>query len=247
MTMQNILSTVRKAVADYRMIAEGDRICVGLSGGKDSLVLTAALKAYQRFSPQKFEMRAITIDMGFKGADFSQLTAFCAEREIPYRIVHTDIAEIIFDIRKEQNPCSLCAKMRRGALNTALKEEGYNKLALGHHADDLVETLLLSLFFEGRLSTFAPVSYMSRADVTMIRPLIYTAERDVAALARDYPVLHNPCPADKHTRRQYVKDLIKSINAEIPFAKDRMLGAITHPDRYNLWDKPFTDKDAGND
>ena len=237
MSLQFILSTMRKAIEDYHMIKDGDKICVGLSGGKDSMVLLKALATYRKFSPQKFTLGAITIDMGFKDADFSEMIEFCRELDVEYHIEHTDIAEIVFNVRKEPSPCSLCSKMRRGALNTTLKERGYNKLALGHHADDLIETFLLSLCYEGRLSTFAPLSYMDRSDVTMIRPLIYTREKDILSVSRDLPIFKNPCPEDKETQREFMKELIAKIQKDIPFVKDRMLGAITNADRYNLWDK----------
>ncbi len=237
MSLQFILSSMRKAVEDFHMIKDGDKICVGLSGGKDSMVLLKALASYRIFSPQKFTLGAITIDMGFKDADFSGLEKFCEELNVDYHIEHTDIAEIVFNVRKEKAPCSLCSKMRRGALNTTLKKLGYNTLALGHHADDLVETFLLSLCYEGRLSTFAPISYMDRSDVTMIRPLIYTREKDIISVAKDLPIYKNPCPEDRETQREFMKDLIKNIQKDIPFAKDRMLGAIINSERYNLWDK----------
>ena len=234
--MQTILSSTRRAITDYAMIADGDSIVVGLSGGKDSVALTATLAAYRRFAPEKFTLTAVTIDMGV-GADYTPMHEFCASLDVPYRLVATDIGDIIFTERKEKNPCSLCAKMRRGALNTAVNELGANKLALAHHADDVVETMLLSLLYEGRFSTFSPVSYMSRTNVTLIRPFVYTMERDVAALVKsaNYPVVFNPCPADHKTQREYMKNLIKTIQKDIPFAFDRMHGAITHPERNNLW------------
>ncbi len=237
MTLQNILSSMRRATSEFNMIADGDRIAVGLSGGKDSLVLLKALSVFRKFSPEKFELVAITIDMGLGNIDFEPLIEFCKQEDVEYHIEHTDIGDIIFNVRKEKNPCSLCSKMRRGALNNALKTYGCNKLALGHHADDLVETMLLSFFYEGRLSTFAPISYMDRSGVTLIRPLIYTEEKNIAAYARDLPVAKNPCPADHETQREAMKKLIKHIQKDIPFAKDRMFGAITSPDRYNLWDQ----------
>ena len=237
MSLQQILSPLRRAITDYNMIQDGDKICVGLSGGKDSMVLLKALATYRIFSPQKFTLGAITIDMGIGNPDFSNLIKFCEELQVDYHIEHTEIGDIIFNVRKESNPCSLCSKMRRGALNTALIERGYNKLALGHHADDLIETFMLSLFYEGRLSTFAPLSFMDRSGVTMIRPLIYTKEKDIVSVAKELPVFKNPCPADHETQRQYMKDLLKSIQKDIPFVKDRMFGAITNPDRYNLWNK----------
>lgn len=238
MTLQQLLSPARRAIEDYKMIDHGDRIAVGLSGGKDSVTLLYILAALRRFYPAEFELAAITVDMGMKETDAAEkqaLVDLCAELDVPYKVVPTDIAEIIFDIRKEKNPCSLCAKMRRGALNNAAIEMGCNKLALGHHADDLVETLFLSMFYEGRLSTFSPVSHMSRSGITLIRPMIYIEECNIRAFSQDKPILHNPCPADKHTQREYVKQLLNGIRRDIPFVKDRILSAITHPERYNLF------------
>lgn len=234
---------MRRAITDYNMIEDGDKIVVGVSGGKDSLLLLSALKAFQRFSPACFELSAITVDMGFKDASEAEkqaLSAYIDNLGVPYYVVETDIAEIIFESRKESNPCSLCSKMRRGALNNKAIELGFNKLALGHHADDVVQTMLLSLLYEGRFSTFQPVSYMDRSGITLIRPLIYTSEADVKGVVRklELPVLHNPCPANKHTQREYVNNLVKRLTEEVPFARERMLGAIYHPERANLWKKP---------
>ncbi|MCL2797152.1 MAG: tRNA 2-thiocytidine biosynthesis TtcA family protein [Firmicutes bacterium] len=234
MTLQKLLSLMRKACDDQKMIADGEKIAVGLSGGKDSLALLTGLAAFRRFSPARFELCAVTVDLGF-GADYGSLKQYCASLDVPFHLVKTEIAQIIFEARKEKNPCSLCSKMRRGALNTFITQNGYHKLALGHHADDLAETLLLSLFYEGRLSTFAPVSFMDRSGVTLIRPLVYVFERDIAAFAKSLPVAFNPCPVNHETQREYMKNLIKSICKDIPFAKDRILGAITHPERNNLW------------
>ena len=238
MKTQEMLTPFRRAIEEYKMIEDGDKIAVGVSGGKDSLTLLALMKAFQRFSPNKFQLSAITIDLGFnkEGTPFKCVQKYCDEIGVPYYLEHTDIGEILFNARKESNPCSLCSKMRRGALNTKLLEIGCNKLALGHHAEDMIETFLLSLFYEGRLSTFAPISYMDRTKVSMIRPMIYISENDIISYARNLPVVFNPCPADKHTKREYMKDLIKSLQKDIPFVKDRMLGAISHPERYNLWD-----------
>ena len=237
MTLQKILSGMRKACADRNLIEEGDRIAVGVSGGKDSLALLVALAAYRRFSPQKFTLHAITIDLGL-GADYAPVAALCERIDVPYHLEQTDIGDILFNVRKEKNPCSLCSKMRRGALATVMTKYGCNKLALGHHADDLIETFLLSLFYEGRLSTFAPKAFMSRSGVTVIRPFIYLREADIAAFARDdaLPVVHNPCPADHNTQREYIKTLIKNIGRDIPIARDRMVDALTHPERNNLWE-----------
>ncbi len=238
MTLQQLLSPFRRAIDDYNMINEGDKIAIGLSGGKDSLLSVYLFGALKRFYPKKFDVMAITIDMGFKNTDQSKiegLRAECANAGIPFHVERTQIGEILFDIRKETNPCSLCSKMRRGALNSVAIANGCNKLSLGHHADDLIETFLLSLFYEGRLSTFQPVTELSRTGITVIRPLIYLDEKNISAFMRDKPILKNPCPADKHTQRQYVKELIKNVQVDIPFVKERMLGAITHPERNNLF------------
>jgi len=241
--MQKILGAMRRAIQDYDMIAEGDKIYVGLSGGKDSVLLLNALAAYKKFSPQSFALEAITVDMGLKDTskeEMSALSASCAAIGVPHHIVKTDIAEIIFDARKESNPCSLCAKMRRGALNGKINELGGGKLALGHNADDVAETMLMSLLYEGRFSCFSPTAYMDQSGVSLIRPLIYIEECDIkSAVERlSMPLVHNPCPANKATKREYVKELIKSICKDVPFAKDRMLGAIYNPERNNLWEKP---------
>ncbi len=215
------------------MIAEGDRIAVGVSGGKDSMVLLKALKEYSRFSPQKFEVVGITIDM-FGGQTFDEIKAFCSAENIEYHVVASDIYDIVFNERKEKNPCSLCSKLRRGMLNTTAIKLNCNKLALGHSADDLVHTFLLSLFYEGRLSTFSPVSYLDRTGITVIRPLILCDEKVIVSASKKLPVVKNKCPVDKHTQREYVKDAIKHIQKEIPFVQDRIFGALTHPERNNL-------------
>lgn len=238
MKIQQLLAPFRKAVEEFGMISANDKIAVGVSGGKDSLTLLSLMAAFQKFSPKPFELAAITVDMGFdKTHDvFAPVREFCLSLGVPYFVERTDIGEILFDIRKESSPCSLCSKMRRGALNSKLKEMGFDKLALGHHKEDAIETFLLSLFYEGRLSTFAPVSFMDRTGVSLIRPMIYIGENDIAAYAKDLPVVKNPCPADKHTKRQEMKELIKTLQKDMPFVKDRMMGAISHPERYNLWD-----------
>lgn len=233
--IQKLLSLMRRAINDFDMIHSGDKIAVGVSGGKDSLALLQLLCAYQKFSEYAFELCAVTVDMGFADSDFSPVERFCEELGVNYRREKTDIAEIIFDVRREKNPCSLCAKMRRGALNSVINEMGYNKLALGHHKNDVVDTFMLSLMFEGRLSTFQPVSYMSRSDVTLIRPLVYVSEREIAGLAKTLPVCKNPCPADKRSQREEMKKLLKDVAVKYPDVSDRIANAVMHPDRYNLW------------
>ncbi len=237
MTIQQLLSPMRRAIQDFDMIEPNDKIAVGISGGKDSLVLLTLLKAYQRFADTPFDLIAITIDMGFAEDTFAPIKEYCQSIDVEYHVVKTDIAEIIFDVRKESNPCSLCAKMRRGALNSKIVELGYKKLALGHHRDDVVETFLLSLFHEGRLNTFQPKSYMSRMDVTLIRPMIYIEERDIVGFAQDMPVVKNPCPADKHTERENMKNILAKLSEDYPDVRNKFANAIMHPERYNLWDK----------
>ena len=219
---------VRRCVDDYGMIALGDRIAVGISGGKDSLVLLASLAYLRRYYPAPFALEGITIDTGFPGMDFSGVEKMCGELGVPYTRVPTDIREIVFDARQEENPCSLCSKMRRGALNTTMKEHGCNKLALGHHFDDAVETFMMSLLFEGRLSCFKPVTYMSRADVTQIRPLLYIGEQRSANLARqlDLPVVKSTCPMDRTSKRQEIKDLLTALSAQYPDLRSKVFGAM---------------------
>lgn len=240
--MQRLLSLMRKANNDYRLIENGDKIAVGISGGKDSIALLAVLNAYKRFSPEKFDLIAINIDMGFEDTDKSEvesLKKYTEEIGVPLIIEKTDIAKIIFEERKESSPCSLCSKMRRGALNTVAIKNGFNKIALGHHSDDILETFFLSFLYEGRLSTFMPKSYMDRTGITLIRPFIYVEEKQIIALQRKYslPIVNNPCPQDKHTKRQEVKELIQKLDKDFGRSKVRMMTAIFHPERNNLFDK----------
>lgn len=240
--MKKILGALRRAVTDFKMIEDGDKIAVGVSGGKDSLVLFESLYRYSKFSPEKFSLIAVNVNMGFKETkeeEMQALRAYFEEKGVPFFEEKTDIAEIIFNVRKETNPCSLCSKLRRGALCSIAHREGANKVALGHHADDVLETFLLSLTFEGRLSTLAPTSYLSRTETTVIRPLLYADEKDIRGVARRYelPVVFNPCPADKHTKREYMKKLVEDLRADIPDIRKNMINAIEHPERYNLWEK----------
>lgn len=228
MKLQQVLSNVRQAVDDFRMILDGDRIAVGISGGKDSLALLYALCHLRKFYPCHFELVAVTVDMGFDNVDFSRIRSICNELEVEYRIVKTEIAHIIFDVRKESNPCSLCAKMRKGALNDTLKEIGCNKIAYAHHKDDVIETMLMSMLYEGRWNTFSPVTYLDKTGITVIRPLLYMGEADVIGFVRKYniPVLKSACPVDGHTKREYVKALLRRLNQENPGVKDRLFTAI---------------------
>lgn len=228
MKLQQVLSYVRKAVDDYHMIEEGDKIAVGISGGKDSLTLLYALNGLKRFYPQKFDIHAVTVDLGFGNLNLDKIYALCEELQVPYTVVKTDIAQIIFEERKEENPCSLCAKMRKGALNKAIKSAGCNKVAYAHHKDDVVETMLMSLIFEGRFHTFSPVTYLDRMDLKVIRPLMYMNEAAVIGFVNKYevPVVKSPCPADGYTKREYVKQLLRQLNLENPGVKERMFTAI---------------------
>lgn len=228
MKLQQLYSVVRKAIDDFHMIEENDKIAVGISGGKDSLTLLYALHGLKRFYPKKFEIHAVTVDLGFDNLNLDKIKALCEELAVEYTVVKTDIAHIIFDDRKESNPCSLCAKMRKGALNQAVKEAGCNKIAYAHHKDDVIETMLMSLIFEGRLHTFSPVTYLDRMDLTVIRPLMYMNEVDVIGFVNKHevPVVKSPCPADGHTKREYIKNLLRQLNLENPGVKERMFTAI---------------------
>ena len=228
MTLQQVLSQVRRAADDYEMIQDGDKIAVGISGGKDSLTLLYALSTLRRFYPHPFELHAVTVDLGFENLNLGKIEALCKELDVPYTIVPTQIASIVFDQRKEKNPCALCAKMRKGALNEAIRGAGCNKIAYAHHKDDVVETLMLSLIYEGRFHTFAPVTFLDRMNLTVIRPLVYMKEADVIGFVHkhDVPVVKSPCPADGHTRREYVKQLLRQLNLEDPGVKDRMFTAV---------------------
>ena len=228
MTLQRVLSYVRRAVDDYHMIEDGDHIAVGISGGKDSLTLLYGLNGLMRFYPKRFNIHAVTVDLGFQNLNLEKIKSLCQELNIDYTIVKTDIADIIFNQRKETNPCSLCAKMRKGALNEAIKKAGCNKVAYAHHKDDVVETMLMSLVFEGRIHTFNPVTYLDRMDLTVIRPLIYMNEADVVGFVNKFqiPVVKSPCPADGNTRREYIKNVLKNLNQDTPGVKARMFTAI---------------------
>lgn len=241
--MQKLLSKLRKAASDYNLIEDGDKIAVGLSGGKDSISLLKLLKAYQRFSPQKFELIAITLDPG-SGMDFKAMIDLCKDIQVPYYLFETNIQNIVFNIKKEKNPCSLCANLRRGALNDNAKKLGCNKLALGHHKNDAVETLLLSLFYEGRINSFLPKTYLSRSDLTVIRPMVYINENEIKSLSERYsfPIINNPCPADGQTKREDIKNLINNLCSTIPKIEDNLLNALKNTDQLNVWHKEKEDE-----
>ena len=226
--MKRVLSFVRRAVDDYDMIREGDRVAVGVSAGKDSLTLLCALAELRRFYPKKFELIAITVDMGFEGTDFGEIQKLCDSLDVPYHIIPTQISQVIFEVRKEKNPCSLCAKMRRGALYGGAKKLGCTSVALGHHFDDVVETFMLNLFYEGRIGCFQPVTYLSNTDITMIRPMIYMPEKDVRYFSSkvNLPVVKSKCPADGATERESMKRLLAQLERENKGLRYRIFGAI---------------------
>ena len=239
MKLKQLLSYTRKAIDDYTMIEDGDKIAIGISGGKDSLTLLYALANLRRFYPKKFELEAITVHMGFPELDFSAVAKLCNDLNVNYTVVDTQIAEIVFDYRKENNPCSLCAKMRKGAFNNKAKELGCNKEAYAHHYDDVIETMMMSLLYEGRIYCFSPVTYLDRSDITLIRPLIYVDEADIKGFrnANHLPVVTNPCPVDGYTKREYIKQLIKKLDCESPGLRERLFHAI-QTGKVNGWKEP---------
>ena len=226
--MQKLMSLVRKCVRDYDMLQPGDRVVAGVSGGKDSLALLRLMAELRDHSPVPFTLHAVTLDMGYEEMDFSPVADLCARLEVPYTVKKTQIREIVFDIRKEENPCALCAKMRRGILNDAALELGANKVALGHHYDDAIETFMLSMIYEGRISSFLPVTYMDRTGLTLIRPMLYLHEKTVRNFVQreNLPVVHNPCPADKNTKREDVKALLYELEGRYPGLKDNIFGGL---------------------
>ena len=226
--MQKLMSQVRKCVRDYDMLQPGDRVAIGVSGGKDSLVLLRLMAELRDHSPIPFTLHAVTLDMGYEEMDFSPVADLCGRLNVPYTVKQTQIREIVFDIRKEENPCALCAKLRRGILNDAALELGANKVALGHHYDDAIETFMLSMVYEGRLSSFLPVTYMDRTGLTLIRPMLYLHEKTVSnfAVKEALPVVHNPCPADKNTKREDMKALLYELEGRYPGLKDNIFGGL---------------------
>ena len=227
-SIERILSHARKAVEEYSMIESGDKIAVGVSGGKDSLALLCALAKLKRVLGIDYTVVAVTIDMGLDNMDFTKIADLCRDLDVEYHIIKTQIYEIIFKVREEKSPCSLCSRMRRGALHDACKELGCNKLALGHHYDDVVETFMLNLFFEGRIGAFRPVTYLSRKDLTMIRPLIYTPEREIKTFAKtaELPIVEVKCPADGNTERARMKEYLDIFEREHRGLYHRIMGAI---------------------
>lgn len=228
MNIQRLYSLTRQAIDKYNMINDGDKIAIGISGGKDSLTLLYALAGLRSFYPNKFEIIALTVDLGRNNVDYSSISNLCKELDVEYKIINTDIYNIVFNERKETNPCALCSKMRKGALNNEIINLGFNKIAYGHHKDDVIETYLLSLFYEGRMNTFQPVTYLDKTNLTLIRPLIFINEVDIIGFNNKYklPVIKNICPADGYTKREYIKELLSKLNKENPGIKNQIFTAI---------------------
>lgn len=237
--MKKVLGCIRRACEDFHLIEDGDIVAVGVSGGKDSLLLLYALSLYRKFAPQRFEVKGLTLTMGLEPFDTSKVAALCEKLGVEYIVRPTEIGRIIFEERHEKNPCSLCAKMRRGALNDLAKECGCNKVALGHHRDDALETLLLCLLHEGRIHTFHPKSYLSKADLTVIRPMVYLPEKYIIHVAREMqlPIIPSPCPANGATEREEMKYLLDSLCKLYPNAREMMLSALQNEAQYGLWNK----------
>lgn len=241
MNLQRLYSLTRQAIEHYRLIESGDKIAIGISGGKDSLTLLYALQGLQKFYPKKFELVGISVDLGFADFDLSPVTSLCESLGVPYHVVPTEIGQILFDVRKESNPCSLCAKMRKGALNQAALELGCNKVAYAHHKDDVIETALLSLLYEGRFYSFPPLTHLTQTELSVIRPMIYVDEADVIGFQRKYalPVCKNPCPADGKTKREYAKQLLRQLQNENPGVRERLFHAIVNGSEVETWPLPL--------
>ena len=237
--MKRVLGCIRRADERYGMIHDGDSICVGVSGGKDSLLLLYGLKLYRMFSKKDFKVCGVMLDLGLVEQDYSALEAWAQSIDVPLDIIKTDIGDVVFNIRKEKNPCALCAKFRRGALNTAAVERGCNIIALGHNREDVIETFLLSLFYESRLNTFAPITYMDRMDVTIIRPLVFFPEKEALSAARrlELPVQKANCPVAGLTKREDMKNLITEFRRIVPNPEMRMMNAISATYKYGMWDR----------
>lgn len=231
---KNLFSKIKKASRDYGLIEENDTIAIGLSGGKDSTLLLYAMAVLKRILPCDFNIKAVSLDLGWEN-DYSEMSAFCEQLEVPFTIIPSEIGPLIFEERKEKNPCSLCARMRRGAINNWAHENGCNKVALGHHMDDVIETLLMSMFYEGRIRTFSPRSYLTRSEITVIRPMVYVEEETIIKIGRQLhlPLIVNKCPADGYTTRSDIKSLLSNLTIDNPLIKQRIMSGVTK----DLWQK----------
>lgn len=238
MDYKKLMKKFKKATEDFNLIEDGDKIAIGISGGKDSLTLLYLLSIYKKISPKKFDLVGISLDPG-NGCDFSSVEILSKKLNIEYHIIPTDISNIVFNIKKEKNPCSLCAKLRRGMLNSSAKDLNCNKIALGHHKNDAIETLLMSMFYEGRINCFTPKTYLSRMDVTVIRPMVYIDENEIKSFIKDsnIEIVKNPCPADGKTKRQFIKNLTYNLKAEIPDVQINLLKSLTNIEQLNIWHK----------
>lgn len=243
--MKRVLGSIRRADERYHMIENGDKVCIGVSGGKDSLLLMEAMKLYQRFSYTKFDVIAVMLDLGLKAQDTSKIEAFAERIGIDFEVEHTDIGKVVFEYREERSPCALCAKLRRGALNTYAVAHGCNKVALGHNREDVLETFFMSMLYEGRINTFAPVTYLSRRNVTVIRPLIFLPEKYALSIAkaRELPILPPNCDIAGHTKREEAKQLLQHIATLVPDAEEKIMHALVNTEKYGLWDRMKTPPD----
>ena len=237
--MKRVLGCIRRADERFHMIRAGDKVCVGVSGGKDSLLLLYGLKLYSTFSKTPFEVCGIMLDLGLTGEDYAPVSAFAKSIGVPFDIVKTEIGDIVFNVRKEKNPCALCATLRRGALNEAAKERGCSLVALGHNRDDVVQTFLMSLLYESRLNTFGPVTYLDRQEITVIRPLVFFPEKQALSVAKRLmlPICKPNCAVAGHTKREEIKALIKHLSSFVPDVEERLLHAIANTEKYGMWDR----------
>ena len=235
--MKKLLGCIRRADEDFGLIKDGDRIAVGVSGGKDSIALLYALRLYKYFSKTKYDIIGITLDMGLFHPDTDEIRKFCSANDIEDKVVPTKIGNIVFEARKERNPCALCSNLKRGALHNAAIEENCNKVALGHHFDDVLETLMMSLLYEGRFNTFSPLTYMERKNIYVIRPMVYASEMEIIGVAKRHnlPVFKSGCPADGTTKREEMKEAVRVIVKKYPDFKDRVLTALKNKDTQKLW------------
>ena len=246
--MKRVLGCIRRADERYRMIHPGDKICVGVSGGKDSLLLLYGLKLYQKFCHTPFELIGVMLDLGISDQDYQPVADFAESIGVPFEILKTDIGDVVFNIRQESHPCALCAKFRRGALNDYAHAHGCNLVALGHNRDDVIETFFMSLLYESRLNTFGPVTYLDRQQVSVIRPLIFLPEKYALSVAKrlELPIRKPNCPVAGHTKREEMKDIITKL---MPDADERIMNAIADTHKYGMWDRlklpPWNDEPIG--
>ena len=241
---KKMVSAMHRAIKEYSMLGEGDKVAVGISGGKDSLTLLLCLAQYRKQVKFDFQIVAIAVDV-FGNTDFSQIEDFCASLGVEFFVERTSIKEIVFDIRKEKNPCSLCANLRRGVLNSKAKALGCNKIALGHHADDFIETFFMCIKSENRLSTFWPKTYLSRLDLWVIRPFLYIWENDITAQCEGLPIVKSCCPANEKTEREKVKGILLNLNQQLPNFKRNLHASLCRVERYNLFDKVVKNGEDG--